>query len=80
MAASQIYILIFLVALLIIFLLVFVVKKKKREKISLLVGFAFAFIISSMFFEDRLISYILIGIGVLLAVADIFVKSKKRKK
>ena len=81
MDASQIHILISVVVLLIIFVLVFFVKKnKKHEKLSPLASFAFVFIILSMFFDSRSIAYSLIVIGVILAVVDIFMKSKKRKK
>lgn len=80
MDASQIYILIAVLALLIIAILMFFVKKsKKKTQISPLAGIAFAFVISGIIFnEDRLIGYGLMGIGVLLSIVDVFIKKKKR--
>lgn len=79
MEASQIYILITIIILLIIAVLLFFVKKNKRQKpLTPLAGIAFAFVLASMLFGDsRLIGYILIGIGVLLAIVDAIIKSKK---
>lgn len=79
MEASQVYILISIVVLLIIAILIFFIKKNKKEKrLSLLAGIAFAFILVSIFVEDRLIGYSLIGIGVVIAIIDIIIKSKKK--
>ncbi|MFA5019694.1 MAG: hypothetical protein WC533_01205 [Candidatus Pacearchaeota archaeon] len=79
MEASQIYILISIVVLLIIAILVFFVRKNKKQKpLTLLAGLAFGFIIAGIVFgESRLVSYSLIGIGVLIALIDIIKKSKK---
>ncbi|MDD5178458.1 MAG: hypothetical protein PHT54_04240 [Candidatus Nanoarchaeia archaeon] len=81
MEASQIYILISIVVLLIIAILLFFVAKKRKEerKPTKLAWFAFAFIIAGIIFGDsRLIGYSLMGIGILLAVIDIFNKHKKK--
>ncbi len=81
MEASQVYISIAIVALLIIAIIVFFVKKNRKEKLTPLVGFSFAFILAgSIFGEDRLMGYSLMGIGVLLALIDIFKKAKKKKQ
>jgi len=80
MDASQIYIIISLVILVIIALFVFFISKNKKEKkLSTLAGLSFAFILAGILFsDDRLIGYSLIGIGVLLAIIDIILKSKKK--
>lgn len=83
MEASQIYILIAIIALLIIgILFIFIVKKKKkRNALTPLTGLAFAFIIAGIVFgDDRKVGYSLMGIGVLLAVIDMFIKLKKKRK
>jgi hypothetical protein len=71
-----------IIALLIIAILVFFVKKnKKHEKISILGGLSFGFIIAGIVFSnERIICYSLIGIGVIIAVIDIIIKMKSRKK
>ena len=83
MEASQIYILILIIILLIIFVLLFFAaknkKNKKQKQLTPLAGVAFAFIIMSIIFgESRLISYSLIGIGVLLAIVDIVINLRKK--
>ena len=82
MEAIQIYILISIIALLVIFILMFFVKKNKKQKrLTPLSGLAFVFVIFGIVFGDsRLTGYSLIGIGVLLALIDIFVKMKNKKK
>jgi len=80
MINSQIYILISIIALLIIAIVVFFVRgKKKGKKVSLLGGLGLMFVLAGIIFgESRLVGYTLIGIGVLLAVIDIIIKSKKK--
>ena len=56
----------------------FMKKGKKQEKLTPLTSIAFLFIIFAIVFNSRSISYALIGIGVLLAVVDIIIKSKKK--
>jgi len=77
---SQIYIVISIVVLAIIVLLVFFMgKSRKDRKFTPLAGLAFAFILAGIIFsDDRLIGYSLIGVGVILAVIDIFKKLKGR--
>jgi len=80
MEASQIYILIAIVSLLLIgFLLFFITKKKPKP--TPLTGIAFAFVIAGILFGDnRIIGYSLMGTGVLLAIIDMIIKLKKKKK
>jgi RsiW-degrading membrane proteinase PrsW (M82 family) len=79
MESSQIYILISIIVLLIIAVILFFVKKNRKQKpLSPLAGLAFGFIIAGIVFGDnRLIGYSLMGIGVFLAIIDIFVKVGK---
>lgn len=79
MNISQIYIAVAIVVLAVIATLVFVVGKKGSQKrLSPLASFAFAFVLAGIVFgDDRLIGYGLMGVGVLLAVVDIFVKRNK---
>ena len=74
MSISQMYIAIAILALLVIALLVFFAgKHRKKNNITPLAGLAFAFVLAGMVFgENRWIGYSLMGIGVLLAVIDIF--------
>ena len=80
MDASQAYIAIAIAVLAIIAIAVFFASKNKEErKLSKLAGIAFAFVIAGIIFgEDRLVGYSLMGIGILLAVADIVLKSRKK--
>jgi lipopolysaccharide export LptBFGC system permease protein LptF len=79
MNISQIWIAISIVVLAVIaFLVFFVNKNRKRERLTPLASLAFAFVLAGIFFGDnRLIGYGLMGVGVLLAVIDIFNKSRK---
>ncbi len=77
MASPQIYILIVLVVLAIITF--FVIIKKKRGKLTPIEGIAFAFVIAGVVFGDnRLLSYSLMGLGILLSVIDLVLKLKKK--
>ncbi|MFH1105707.1 MAG: hypothetical protein V1731_00675 [Candidatus Aenigmatarchaeota archaeon] len=79
MVASQIYIAISILALAAIAILVFFVKGKKQKKLSALAGLSFAFVVAGIVFgDDAQVGYGLIGAGLVLAVIDIVVKSKKR--
>ena len=79
MEVSQIYILISILALLIIAIVLFFVRGKKTGKpVSTLGGLGLIFVLSGIIFSDnRLIGYILIGIGILLAIIDIIKKKRK---
>ncbi len=81
MDASQIYILLAIIILAIIVLLVFLIKKNKREaKLTPLAALAFAFVFAGVLFvgEGRVVSYSLMGIGVVIAIIDIIAKLKKK--
>lgn len=83
MGTSQIYILISIVVLLIIFILLFFTtknnKNKKQKILTPLASIAFAFVLGGTLFGDnKWLTYSLIGIGVLLAVIDMFIKLNKK--
>lgn len=79
MNISQIFIVVSIVALAVIALLVFFLRKNERQnRLSPLASLAFGFTLAGIIFSDnRLIGYGLMGIGVLLAVVDIFNRSKR---
>jgi len=79
MNISQIFIVVSIVVLAIIALLVFFVRKNEgQNRLSPLASLAFGFTLAGIIFgDDRLIGYSLMGVGVLLAVADIFNRSKR---
>jgi hypothetical protein len=82
---SQIYILILIVILLIIAIVLIFLKRngkfKRAKRITPLAGLAFVFVIAGIIFgEDRLVGYGLIGVGVLLAIIDIFNRLRLVKK
>jgi len=80
MNTSQIYIAISIVVLAVIALL-FIVRgrSKKQNRLTPLSGLAFGFILMGIVFGgDRLTSYSLFGIGVVIAVIDIFKRSKSK--
>lgn len=74
MNIPQIYILVAIVVLAVIAILVFFVNQDKREKrFTPLAGLAFGFILAGLLFGDnQFVGYGLIGVGVLLAMIDIF--------
>ena len=78
MNTSQIYIAVSIVVLALIALpVLFRGKSRKKNRLTPLAGLAFGFILAGIIFgDDRFISYSLLGIGVILAVIDIFRKSK----
>ena len=80
MNPSQIYIVISIVVLAIISLLVFFVNKNKKDKkLTRLTSLAFGFIIVGIIFGySGLVSYSLMGTGVVLAVIDIILKLKRK--
>ncbi len=80
MNTSQIYIAISIVVLAAIALLViFLGKSRKENRLKPLAGLAFGFILAGIIFGDnRLIGYSLLGIGVIIAVIDIFKRSKSK--
>jgi len=80
MNISQIYIAVSIIALAVVAFLVFFVSKSRMEnRLTPLAGLAFAFTVSGILFsDDRLIGYSLMGVGVLLAVADMYNRSKQK--
>ena len=76
MDASQIFILIAIVTLAAIAALwFFVIRKHGPKPLSPLSGIAFAFVIAGIVFGDQphWLGYVLIGIGVAVAIADMIV-------
>lgn len=75
------YIAVSVAGLAIIAVLVFFISKNKKEKgLSTLASISFLFIILGIIFgDDRVISYSLMGFGVLLAVTDIVRKLKRKE-
>jgi chromate transport protein ChrA len=80
MNISQIYIAVSILVLAVIAILILAVRKNgKRNRLTLLVGLSFGFVLAGTFFSDnRVIGYGLLGIGVLLAVVDMFNRSRKK--
>jgi hypothetical protein len=78
MDTSQIFIAVSIVVMASIALLVFFVAKRRVEnRFTPLGGLAIGFVLAGViFWENRLIGYSLLGIGVILAVIDIFIRSK----
>jgi uncharacterized membrane protein len=79
MNISQIFIAVSIVVLAVIALLVFFVRTKngRENRLSPLASLAFTFTLAGILFsDDRLIGYGLMGVGVLLAVVDMFNKSR----
>lgn len=76
------YLLFAILILAVIAALVFILKPAGRgRKLSRLAAIAFAFIITGIFFgEERWLGYGLMGTGILLAIADIIIKSSKKRK
>ena len=76
---SQIYIIISIVALAIIALLVFFVGKGRQEnRLTPLASLAFGFVLAGIIFgEERILGYGLMGIGVILSIIDIIMRSRR---
>ena len=79
MSISQMYIALFVIVLAIVAVLVFVVGKGGAgQRLTPLASFAFAFVLAGLLFgENRIIGYGLMGIGVFLALVDMFNKSRR---
>jgi hypothetical protein len=77
MNASQIYIVIAIVALGVIAGLVYFTGRRKEQRLTPLAGLAFAFVLAGIIFDqERWLGYGLMGIGVILAVVNKFRKRK----
>lgn len=62
------------------FLVFIVSKNRKGNRLTPLVSLAFAFVLAGILFgNNRLIGYGLMGVGVLLAVVDMYNRSKQKK-
>ena len=74
------YIIIALMAIAIVALLLFFVGKGTgQNRLTPLAGLAFGFILAGILFgENRLLGYSLLGVGVVLAVVDMFFRSKRK--
>jgi hypothetical protein len=78
MNTSQIFIVISIVTLAIVAIL-FLAARKSKMKLTPLAGLAWAFVLVGIIFsEDRLIGYGLMGVGVVLALIDMFIQSKRK--
>ena len=82
MNTSATWIAVSVVSLAIVAILIIFVARRGRgaNKLSPLASLAFAFILAgTLFGEDRLVSYGLIGIGIVLAVVDIINRRKSQR-
>lgn len=80
MNAQVFYIAVAIVSLVIIALLLVVLwRSKPKERLTPLAGLAFAFVLAGLFFgEERWLGYGLMGVGIILALIDIYLKLKNR--
>jgi hypothetical protein len=78
-STSVVYVAVSIAVLAIVAVLVFLVSKGKREnRLTPLAGLAFGFVLAGILFgDDRVIGYSLMGVGVVLAIIDIFTRSRK---
>ena len=59
-------------------LVLFVSRGRGENRLTPLAGLAFACVVSGIVFgDDKLVGYSLLGLGVIIAVADIFNRSRK---
>jgi len=80
MDVYQVYIFISVLVLAIIAILSYFTSREKPKKgLSRLAALSFAFIIAGIIFgENRLVGYSLLGMGILLAMVDIYYKRTSR--
>jgi hypothetical protein len=81
MNITQVYIAISIAVLAVIALIVILTGKSRRQnRLTPLAGIAFGFILAGIVFgHDRLIGYSLMGIGVIIAIVDMFRKLKSKE-
>ena len=79
MESITIYIIMAVIALVLIVLGLFFLRKSKQKPSNLL-NAAFLIIVFSMFFDERIIAYPLLGLAVVLAIIDAVIKIKKEGK
>jgi FtsH-binding integral membrane protein len=80
MNASQAYILVSIITLFVVAILVFLLARSgQRNRLTPLAGIAFAFVLAGILFgENRLVGYSLMGIGIVLAIADMVQRSRSQ--
>ena len=79
MNTSQVYIIISIAALVLV-VIIFLAARKKGKKLTPPVGLAWALVLAGIFFsEERLIGYSLMGVGVALAVIDLYITPKRNQ-
>ena len=78
MSPSAIYTLVAIIVLLAVVIVAFVLgRREPHNRLSPLAGLAFGFIIAGILFGDnRMVGYTMLGIGLVLAVADILRRPK----
>jgi hypothetical protein len=76
---STAYIAVSIVVLVIVAILVFFVSRGERKnRLTPLASLAFGFVLAGIIFgDDRLVGYGLMGVGVVLAIVDIVMRSRK---
>jgi hypothetical protein len=80
MGTSSVYVAISIAVLIVVAVLVFVLRGQRSvNRLTPLAGLAFAFVVAGILFGDnRLIGYGLMGVGVILAVVDMFNQAKRK--
>jgi hypothetical protein len=74
---APIYVAVSLVVLAVVAVLVFLTGKNRQSRLTPLAGLAFAFVVAGIIFgASRFVGYGLLGIGVILALVDIFNRSR----
>jgi len=78
--ASPIFVAVSIVVLAIVALLAFFIAGRRREnRLTPLAGLAFGFVLAGILFgEDRVVGYGLLGTGVVLAILDMYRRSRNR--
>jgi RsiW-degrading membrane proteinase PrsW (M82 family) len=78
MNTSRIFIAVSIIVLAAIAVLVFFVRRERRDnRLTPLASLAFGFVLAGIIFGDeRLLGYSLLGVGVILAVADMLRRSR----
>ncbi|MHB1294528.1 MAG: hypothetical protein ACYC4R_05985 [Anaerolineae bacterium] len=78
MSSTQVYLAVALIVFAALLLILFLYRRVGGRAITPLASIAMALVIASVLFgENRLIGYSLLGLGVLLAVIDIFRRSRQ---
>jgi len=80
MDSYQVYILISVLVLAVVAVFLYVTSRKKQKKgLTRLAALSFGFIIAGIIFgENRFVGYSLLGIGIILAVIDMYEKMSQR--